>query len=149
MFYQPTCFDTQKLNVKDLVPSFSRTLDQLTSDDLFESIFAQSNVNFPPYNIIFNGDSKYSIELAVAGFSKQEIVIEFSEGVLTVSGKKVKTEDVVKYQHHGIALRNFVRAFSLATNVVVKEAIHEDGLLKVSLEKIQPEIKKSNLIPIN
>jgi molecular chaperone IbpA len=132
--------------VNDSVPSLMETLDQF--GDVFGTIFTQSNVNFPPYNIIYQDENKYSIELAVAGFSKQEITIEFVDGVLTVSGKKVKSDVKVKYQHHGIALRNFVRTFNLATNIVVEDAVHEDGLLKVNLKKIVPELKKSTLIAI-
>lgn len=116
---------------------------------LEDIIFSATNTSFPPYNIILNADNSYTIELAIAGFKKEEIVIELNDKTLMISGKKEKTEDKdIKYLSHGIAYRDFVRTFSLSAGVKVESATHSDGLLKIELRYQSPE-KKSNLIPIS
>lgn len=148
MYLQPYQPYKSTFSTKDLVSEFSSTIEELKRTDLFGNIFSQSTVNFPPYNIITLEDGTYLIELAIAGFSKSDVTIEFSDGVLSVSGKKTKSDEKLVYQHHGIGLRNFVRTFTLEKNIVINEAIYEDGLLKISMKKIEPEVKKTSFIEI-
>ena len=86
--------------------------------------------SFPPYNIAKISEEKYVIELAVAGFKREEIDITLEDNKLTIQGNAKKDEDGTKtYYHRGIALRNFTRIFTLADTIVVKSADLVDGLL--------------------
>ena len=110
---------------------------------------SQVNTNYPPYNIIKDGD-KYTVEIAVAGFKQDEIDIEVKENELVVSGKvtSVPSEDGPKFLHRGIAAREFVRTFVLSDDVVVQGADMQNGMLSVYLEHIIPEAKKPRKIVI-
>jgi molecular chaperone IbpA len=106
--------------------------------------------NFPPYNIVKTGDNTYDIELALAGFNKKDIEVEYKENILTVKSKKqeeTKDEDG-NIIHRGISKRMFQKSFTIANDVEVKGAELKDGLLKVSMERIIPEHKKAKLIDI-
>ena len=127
-------------------------------DDMFDhfehmmddSFFGRSVGNFPPYNIVKTGENTYDFELALAGFNKKDIEIEYKENVLTVKSKK---QEENKYEdcniiHRGISKRMFSKSFTIANDVEVKGAELKDGLLKVSMERIIPEHKKAKLIDI-
>ena len=108
-------------------------------------------VNYPPYNIVKTGEYTYDIELALAGFSKNDIDVEYENNVLTV--KSIKKADVDEDKsngviHKGISKRFFSKAFTISDDVEVKGAELKDGLLKVSLERIIPESKKPRTIKI-
>ena len=108
-------------------------------------------VNYPPYNIVRTGDNTYDIELALAGFSKDDINVEYENNVLTV--KSIKKADEKDEQangviHRGISKRMFTKSFTVADDVEVNGAELKDGLLKVSLERIIPESKKPRTIKI-
>lgn len=107
------------------------------------------NTNYPPYNIIKDGQ-KYTIEIAIAGFKRDEIDIEVKENELVVSGKVNSTpsEDAPKFLHRGIAAREFTRSFILSDDVVVQGADMENGMLYIELEHIIPEAKKPRKIAI-
>jgi len=135
-------YDTQALN-RALV-GFDRLFDT------FEARFAnQLNNNYPPYNVIRIDDNSYSIELAVAGFKKEEIEVEIAQRILSIRGERHR-EDVStqQYLHRGLSARNFERTFQLAEDIVIKGAILQDGILRVDLERIVPEEKKPKLIDI-
>jgi len=107
--------------------------------------------NYPPYNIRKTGKDKYAIEVAVAGFNKDDVEVEFEDKLLTVKTKKVnKTveKDGDEIIHKGISQRSFSRSFTIADDVKVGGAELRDGLLTISCEKIIPEQKKKKLIPI-
>ena len=127
-------------------------------DDMFDhfehmmddSFFGRSVGNFPPYNIVKTGENTYDVELALAGFSKNDIEVEYKENLLTVRSKKqeeTKDEDG-NIIHRGISKRMFSKSFTIANDVEVKGAELKDGLLKVSMERIIPEHKKAKLIDI-
>ena len=108
-------------------------------------------VNYPPYNIVKTGENTYDNELALAGFSKDDINVEYENNVLTV--KSIKKADEKDEQangviHRGISKRMFTKSFTVADDVEVKGAELKDGLLKVSLERIIPESKKPRTIKI-
>ena len=125
--------------------------------DHFERMFDgdvatfQTQVNFPPYNIVKTGDFTYDVELALAGFSKDDITVDYADNILTVkSVKKEKSEDGKDgVLHRGISKRMFSKAFTIADDVEVKGAELKDGLLKISLERIVPEGKKPRSIEIS
>ena len=123
--------------------------------DRFERMFDEDflnapSVNYPPYNIVKTGDYTYDIELALAGFNKKDIDVEYSDGVVTVKSihetKEDKSEDGTIYR--GISKRHFTKAFQIADDVEVRGAELKDGLLKISLERIIPENRKPRSIEV-
>ena len=108
--------------------------------------------SYPPYNIRKTGKDKYSIEVALAGFNKKDVEVEFEDKLLTVRTKQVnksqkKNEDG-EIIHKGISQRQFARSFTIADDVKVDGAELKDGLLTIACEKIVPEHKKKKLIEI-
>ena len=123
--------------------------------DQFESMLGNGGLvqnNYPPYNIRKAGKDKYAIELAVAGFNKNDVEIEYEDKLLTVRTKKIdKTveKDGNEIIHRGISQRSFSRSFTIADDVKVNGAELKDGLLTIVCEKIVPEQKKKKLISIS
>jgi len=124
--------------------------------DRFEKLSASmiQNTNYPPYNIKKVEDNKYVIEVAVAGFGKQDLELELQDSTLTIKGNTtldtVLEDGVdVTYLHKGIANRNFTRKFTLADTIEIKNAQFINGLLKVWLENVIPESKKPKKIDIS
>lgn len=134
---------------RNLLPStvgFDRLLSTL---DEALNIPEKVLTSYPPYNIAKISEDRYVIELAVAGFKREEIDITLEDNKLTVQGNAKKDEDGNKtYYHRGIALRNFTRVFTLADTVVVNSADLVDGMLVVELQNIIPENKKPRKISL-
>ena len=107
---------------------------------------AKNIPNYPPYNIKKTGENTYTIELAVAGFARQDIEIEFAEDKLIVKGNT--SEDATDYIFKGIAARNFTRTFALNDQIEIKDAELFNGMLKIALERIIPEHKKPKKIEV-
>ena len=107
-----------------------------------------SGGNYPPYNIIRNGEN-YTIELAVAGFNEDEIEIihEPEHNRLIVKGSNDR--DNVEYLHQGIASRTFNRTWTVSDTIVVNSADLSDGILRIDLENVVPEEKKPKVISIS
>ena len=108
-------------------------------------------VNYPPYNIVKTGENTYDIELALAGFSKDDINVEYADNVLYIrSVKQAENEKEINdaILHRGISKRMFSKSFTVSDDVEVKGAELKDGLLKISLERIIPESKKPRTIKI-
>ena len=136
-----TTFDRSKF-----IP-FSIGFDNLF-DRLFDTDFDTSN-SYPPYNISKVDDNNYIIEMALAGFNKDDIEIELADSELTIRSKK--REDTVKdvnLIHQGISHRSFNRKFTLSEEILVKNAEMKNGMLIIKLEKFIPENKKPKLINI-
>ena len=137
------------LTVFDGFDKLNRTA--LGFERLFDDMLRVNNVqvqqSYPPYNIIRNSDTEYAIEIAVGGFSDEDIDITLKEGQLVVTGE-IKTEDTKDYMYRGIASRKFIRTFSLADNVEIKKATLKNGLLNISLEYHIPEEQKPKKIAI-
>ena len=126
-------------------------------DSMFDRLFGAldrpnaSHQGYPPYNIRKDGETKYFIEMAVAGFSENDLEVELKEGVLSVQSKHDENKQAEKeesYVHRGIAKRTFERNFTLSDDVIVKGCGLVNGLLTVELERVIPEEKKSRSIPI-
>ena len=119
---------------------------------MFEDDFTSfSAPSFPYYNIVKQGKNKYDIEVALAGYSKDDIEVGLENGVLSIKSKKEdKSEEKEDGEviHKGIAKRYFSKAFTIADDVEVKGAELKDGLLKVSLERIVPEHKQPRTIEV-
>lgn len=104
--------------------------------------------NYPPYNIKKIGENKYSIEIAVAGFGKQDLEIDMVDDKLIIKGN-IQNEDVYDFLYQGLASRPFTRTFNLADNVEIRGASLLNGILKVALEAIIPEHKKPKKVVID
>lgn len=106
--------------------------------------------NYPPYNIKKIEDNKYTIELAVAGFGKQDLEIEIVDDKLVIKGNtQHDADDHAAYLYQGLAQRAFTRTFNLADNIEIKGAALLNGILKIALEAIIPEHKKPKKIEID
>lgn len=102
---------------------------------------------YPPYNIKKVDENRYVIEIAVAGFGKQDIELVLEDGVLTIKGQ-VEADQNTDYLFKGIADRAFTRKFTLADTVEVKNADLINGMLKIWLERFIPESKRPKKIDI-
>lgn len=109
-----------------------------------------TNTNYPPYNIVKVDDDNYNVEVAVAGFARDEITIKVEDGNLFVEGRKEQPdgESPSEYIHKGISARQFRRSFTLSDTIVVRGADLVDGILTVKLENVIPEEKKPRIIEI-
>jgi|TARA_R100001460_G_scaffold90765_1_gene132480 molecular chaperone IbpA len=101
--------------------------------------------SYPPHNLIKNGNGKYVVELAAAGFSKEELEIKTEDGTLTISGRKKEEEDDEKFAQKGIAKRPFSKSFHLASDVVVDDVSFRDGMITIDLQQVIPEDKKEKI----
>ena len=103
--------------------------------------------SYPPYNIVKQDEDTYTVEMAVAGFTKKEIAIQLKDNVLTISGSKSekRTDEFV---HRGIGMRDFTSEFVLADYVEVAKASFMDGILFIELERRIPEEHKPKVIEI-
>ena len=116
---------------------------------MFDDDFRFPTVNYPPYNIVKTGTYTYNIEVALAGYNKKEISVEYADGVLTIKSiKEAKAEYKKGVIHKGIAKRYFSKSFTIADDVKIEDAELKDGLLKISLMKIVPEGKKPKKITV-
>ena len=124
--------------------------------DHFEKMFDDDDgfrfplINYPPYNIVKTGTYTYNIEVALAGYNKKEISVEYADGVLNIKSIKEEKSDDKKdgVIHKGIAKRYFSKSFTIADDIKIEGAELKDGLLKVSLMKIVPEGKKPKTITV-
>jgi molecular chaperone IbpA len=128
-----------------LFVGFDDTYNRISKihDDLTKNI-----PNYPPYNIRKVNDNTYVIEIAVAGFSKSEIEVEFVDDKLIVSGN-AQDDDSADWLYKGIATRNFTRTFALDDKIEIKGAALINGMLKIALEKIIPDHKKPKKIEVS
>ena len=121
-------------------------------DDLFDRLFdmdLESSSSYPPYNISKVDDNNYIIEMALAGFNRDDIEIELADSELTVRSKKRENSSKdVNLIHQGISHRSFNRKFTLSEEILVKNAEMKDGMLIIKLQKFIPENKKPKLINI-
>ncbi len=121
--------------------------EKMFEDDYFDT----PTVNYPPYNIVKTGENKYDVEVALAGYNKKDINIEYADNLLTIkslNNKSLKKDTDNGVLHKGISKRFFSKTFTIADDTEVKSAVLKDGLLKVSLERIIPEVKKPKIIEI-
>jgi molecular chaperone IbpA len=122
---------------------FDRVFDELVNATV------QSQTNYPPYNVVKHDENNFSIEVAVAGFMLGDIDIEVEKSQLIVRGEKVTNLDQKReYLHRGISSRSFNRSWVLGEHVQVKDAIVENGILTIMLERVIPEEDKPKKIAI-
>ena len=95
--------------------------------------------NYPPYNIVQVNNVESRLEIALAGFKKNEVKVYTEFGKLYVEGKKEESETVGEFVHKGLAQRNFTRVWTLSDDTEIRNVRFTDGLLVVELGKIVPE----------
>ena len=122
-------------------------------DTFFDRFFDMDSTRdsgYPPYNIRKLNEVQYVIEVALAGFSKDDIEVEVTDGKLVIRSTEDKEGESKNdsFVHKGIANRAFSRSFTLSDDIIVKGADLKDGMLNIDLEKVIPEEKKPRLIPI-
>jgi molecular chaperone IbpA len=124
---------------------FDRLFDMLENSSV-----GAAQENYPPFDLIKEGDNHYRIELAVAGFKPDELDITAQQNVLIVTGRKNEEAEQKgsNYIYRGIATRSFERRFALADHVQVKDADMKDGLLSIELVREIPEAMKPKKINI-
>jgi len=131
--------DSSRINTYSI--GFDRMFDNLMN--------VPTTSTYPPYNIVKHDDDKFTIEIALAGFSKDEIEIEFKENILKIESKsRPEGDDEKEYLYKGISNKRFIKSFTLSDDVVVNGADMKDGILKIDMERIIPEEKKPRLIEI-
>ena len=106
-----------------------------------------TSTGFPPYNIRKEGEYSYVVEMALAGFGKKDIEVEVAESTLSIRSVKENEEDD-STQYRGISYRKFERKFTLADDLVVKDAKLENGMLTIDIERVVPEEKKPRLVTV-
>ena len=117
-------------------------------DNLFDSI-ATNRSNFPPYNIVKSEDDGAEIQLALAGYSKDDIEVSVQDKVLTISSSGVDKQDDIEYNYRGVAKRAFTIKFSIGQYQEVKDVSMKDGMLFISFKTVLPEDKKLKTFTIN
>lgn len=133
---------TNPLSLRSTFVGFDSVFDHLE-----RGLEIEKTQKYPPHNLVVVDENNSVVELAVAGFSEEELDIQLDKSVLTVTGEKKPQER--KYVHHGIAFRKFSKQFRLGEYVQIKEASLKDGILSVHLELKVPEDKKPQKIKIN
>ena len=120
--------------------------DRILNDRFFQG--NQTN-NYPPHNIVKYDDTHYGIEVAVAGFSKEEINVSVDQDQLTIRGERNRDDEAsYEYLHRGLAARDFEQTFTLAEYMNVVGAEVKDGMLKIDIERVVPEALKPRQIEI-
>jgi molecular chaperone IbpA len=123
-------------------------------DGVFDEILRLSNqqkdTNYPPYNIVKHSENKFVIELAVAGFKEGDINVTVDKNLLTIEGSQsVDLDANVEYLYRGISARNFTRTFTLADHVEVSDAVVNNGIMGITLERQVPDELQPKKIAIS
>ena len=144
---------TRNLSVWNSLRPFSVGFDSIFDefDRVLEST-ERHNSNYPPYNIHKINENEFKIEVALAGYSKDDIELELKDSTLTVRNKqkeKIVNENTNGIIHKGISTRQFERAFTISEDIKIKNAELKNGLLNIDLERIIPDEKKARLISIS
>lgn len=107
------------------------------------------NSNYPPHNIVKYSDDTYAIEVAVAGFTKEEISVEVDQDQLTVRGVMNRpNKGEIEYLHRGLAARDFEQTYTLAEYMIVRGAKVDNGMLQIDIQRVVPDALKPRQIEI-
>ena len=100
---------------------------------------------FPFWNVVKYSKGKYGLELGLAGFKKENVLVEVNDGVLTIEGKV--DDSAVDYVQKGLSTKSFFKQFSLPNDAVVDEATMEDGMLKIQfgIKDVENKSKKVDI----
>ena len=129
-----------RFHTADMPQLFDRILkNSIGMDDYFDRFMNETTSNYPPYNLIQVNNVESRLEVALAGFKKDELKVFTEFGKLYVEGKKEATEVVGEFVHKGLAQRSFERVWTITDDTEIGSVKFEDGLLTVELNKIVPE----------
>ena len=130
-----------KYNAADI----SQLLDRINKnsigmDEYFGRLFDlhETTSNYPPYNLVTVSNVESRLELALAGFKKNEVNVYTQDGKLFVEGQREDGETGTEYVHRGVAQRSFTRSWTLSDETEVRSVSFEDGLLSITLGRIVP-----------
>ena len=131
----------QRYNAADLPALMEKiTKNSIGLDNYFDDFFRiQTPSNYPPYNLIQLNNHESRLEVALAGFKKDEVKVYMEFGKLHVEGIKEEKEGDVEYTHRGLAQRSFTRTWQLSDDCEVRQVVFADGLLSIELGKVVPE----------
>ena len=122
-------------------------------DDVFHRLHSYgmgtANNAYPPYNLVQESNVKWRIEVALAGWSKDEIEVSTESNVLLIRSKAAKTKGEEEYMHRGISTRTFARGFNLSDDVEIGDVAFNNGMLTIELKKIIPEHQKLKVYEID
>jgi len=118
--------------------------------DMENRFTSQINNNYPPYNVLKTDENTYEIQIAVSGFTKEEVSVEVDQDQLIIRGERKRADDASwEYLHRGLATRDFTRSFTLAEYMEVGSASINNGILSIRITKIIPDSLKPRKIAIN
>ena len=123
----------------------------LVGFDRYFNVPSHVNGNYPPHNIVKYSEDTYAIEVAVAGFTKEEVTVEVDQDQLTIRGVKDRPNEntgQIEYLHRGLAARDFEQQFTLAEYMIVRGAKVENGMLQIDIQRVVPEALKPRQITI-
>ena len=126
-------------NINQLMERLQR--NTIGMDDYFDRVFSYEAQNYPPYNVVQVSEDESRLELALAGFTNDEVKVYTERGNLVVEGSKEKT-DGREYIHRGLAQRSFTRSWTISEDTEVSDVTFENGLLSVTLSRIIPESRQ-------
>ena len=131
----------QRYNAADLPALMEKiTKNSIGLDNYFDDFFKiQTPSNYPPYNLVQLNNHESRLEVALAGFKKDEVKVYTEFGKLHVEGNKEEKETDVEYTHRGLAQRSFTRTWQLSDDCEVRQVVFADGLLSIELGKVVPE----------
>ena len=132
--------EIQRYTAADLPTLFDKiTKNSIGMDSYFDSFWNATQTSYPPYNLIHISNEESRLEIALAGFKKDNVKVYTEYGKIHVEGSKEKQEDDGTYVHQGLAQRAFKRAWTLSDDTEVRSVSFDDGLLSIVLGKIVPE----------
>jgi molecular chaperone IbpA len=122
----------------------------LVGFDRYFNVPSHQNGNYPPHNIVKYSDTSYAIEVAVAGFTKEEIAVEVDQDQLTIRGvmNRPNKDEGIEYLHRGLAARDFEQTFTLAEYMEVVGAKVDNGMLHIDIKRVVPDALKPRTIEI-
>ena len=122
-------------------------------DDVFYRLhsYGKGSVNdaYPPYSLVQESNIKWRIEVALAGWSKDEIEVSTESNVLMIRSVAPKNKGEEEYMHRGISTRTFARGFNLSDDVEIGEVAFNDGMLTIALQKVIPDHQKLRVYDID
>ena len=135
--------EIQRYTAADLPTLFDKiTKNSIGMDAYFDSFWNTTQTNYPPYNLIHLNNEESRLEIAIAGFKKDDVKVYTEFGKIYVEAVKEEQEDAGKFVHQGLARRSFQRAWTLSDDTEVRSVSFDDGLLSIVLGKVVPDHHK-------
>ena len=134
--------DLTRYNAANMNQLFERiNRNSIGMDEYFDRLFAlhETTTNYPPYNLIQVSDTESRLELALAGFKKEQVNVYTQDGKLFIEGQREDGETETKYVHRGVAQRSFTRSWTMAEDTEVRSVKFEEGLLTIEMGRVVPE----------